>query len=99
MVGAKHTSFHLPPQIPQEEIDQGFSRFYQWRFDATPYCISPPRVGSLLAVRTPKGLGCTVRWEDEEGQTMEVGPGTTACKYCTMRKSSVAMYGSLYEAP
>lgn len=78
MVGATHPKFHLPPHIPKEDVEKGASRFYQWHFDAALYDISPPRVGCLLAVRTPKGPDCTVRWEDDEGKTMKVGPGATA---------------------
>ncbi|KAG4425081.1 hypothetical protein IFR04_001851 [Cadophora malorum] len=74
MVGATHPKFHLPPHIPKEDVENGASRFYQWHFDAALYDISPPRVGCLLAVRTPKGPDCTVRWEDDEGKTMTVGP-------------------------
>lgn len=85
LVGAHHKNFHLAPHIPEEDMLQGASRFYQWHFDAALYDISPPRVGCLLAVRTPKGPDCTVRWDDESGQTMKVGPGATACKSGTSR--------------
>jgi hypothetical protein len=78
MVGATHPKFHLPPHIPKEDVENGASRFYQWHFDAALYDIAPPRVGCLLAVRTPKGPDCTVRWEDEENSTMRIGPGATA---------------------
>lgn len=30
MTSVDHVNFHLPPHIPQEERDQGASRFYQW---------------------------------------------------------------------
>lgn len=32
-----------------------YGRFYQWHFDGSLYAIPPPRVGCLLAVRTPHG--------------------------------------------
>lgn len=80
IVGVKHQKFHVEPHIPEDEIEQGASRFYQWHFDGALYDIPPPRVGCLLAVRTPKGPDCTVRWEDDEGTTMKIGPGATACK-------------------
>lgn len=76
--GAYHKNFHVEPHIPQAEIEKGASRFYQWHFDGALYDIPPPRVGCLLAVKTPKGPDCTVRWEDDEGTTMKIGPGATA---------------------
>jgi hypothetical protein len=79
--GAYHKNFHIEPHIPQEEIEKGASRFYQWHFDGALYDIPPPRVGCLLAVKTPKGPDCTVRWEDDEGTTMKIGPGATACEF------------------
>ncbi|PVI04814.1 TfdA family taurine catabolism dioxygenase TauD [Periconia macrospinosa] len=76
--GIDHEEFHLPPHIPPDEREAGASRFYQWHFDGSLYNIPPPRVGCLLAVRTPKGADVTVRWEDEEGTTMKMAPGATA---------------------
>ncbi|CAI6340532.1 unnamed protein product [Periconia digitata] len=76
--GIDHEEFHLPPHIPAEEREAGASRFYQWHFDGSLYNIPPPRVGCLLAVRTPKGPDVKVRWEDEEGTYMKMAPGATA---------------------
>ncbi|KAE9975067.1 hypothetical protein EG328_003486 [Venturia inaequalis] len=76
--GIDHEEFHLPPHIPQAERDQGVSRFYQWHWDGSLYKIPPPRVGCLLAVRTPKGPDVTVRWEDGTGTEMTIAPGATA---------------------
>lgn len=76
--GIDHQEFHLPPHIPAEEREAGASRFYQWHFDAALYAIPPPRVGCLLAVRTPKGPDVTVRWEDDTGTEMKLAPGATA---------------------
>ncbi|KAH8897226.1 TfdA family taurine catabolism dioxygenase TauD [Thozetella sp. PMI_491] len=76
--GAYSRNFHVEPHISDEDAENGHARFYQWHFDGALYDIPPPRVGCLLAVRTPKGPDCTVRWEDDEGTTMKVGPGATA---------------------
>ncbi|CAG9939970.1 unnamed protein product [Clonostachys rosea f. rosea IK726] len=76
--GIDHEEFHLPPHIPAEEREAGASRFYQWHFDASLYDIPPPRVGCLLAVRTPKGPDVTVRWDDGTGTEMKIAPGATA---------------------
>lgn len=76
--GIDHEEFHLPPHIPQTERDHGVSRFYQWHWDGSLYKIPPPRVGCLLAVRTPKGPDVTVRWEDGTGTEMTIAPGATA---------------------
>jgi hypothetical protein len=76
--GIDHEEFHLPPHIPLEDREAGASRFYQWHFDGSLYNIPPPRVGCLLAVRTPKGPDVTVRWEDEAGTEMKMAPGATA---------------------
>jgi len=76
--GIDHEEFHLPPHIPPEEREAGASRFYQWHFDGSLYAIPPPRVGCLLAVRTPKGPDVTVRWDDGTGTEMKLAPGATA---------------------
>lgn len=76
--GIDHHEFHLPPHIPDEEREAGASRFYQWHFDGSLYKIPPPRVGCLLAVRTPKGPDVTVRWDDGTGTEMKIAPGATA---------------------
>ncbi|KAL4881025.1 hypothetical protein BJY04DRAFT_218544 [Aspergillus karnatakaensis] len=76
--GIDHVNFHIPPHLPQEERDKGASRFYQWHWDGSLYDIPPPRVGCLLAVRTPKGPDVTVHWGDGTGRTMEIAPGATA---------------------
>ncbi|KLU88281.1 hypothetical protein MAPG_07268 [Magnaporthiopsis poae ATCC 64411] len=76
--GIDHHEFHLPPHIPAEEREAGASRFYQWHFDGALYAIPPPRVGCLLAVRTPKGPDVTVRWDDGSGTEMTMAPGATA---------------------
>lgn len=76
--GIDHQEFHLPPHISGEEREAGASRFYQWHFDGSLYNIPPPRVGCLLAVRTPKGPDVTVRWDDGTGTEMKIAPGATA---------------------
>ncbi|KAH7020728.1 alpha-ketoglutarate dependent xanthine dioxygenase [Microdochium trichocladiopsis] len=76
--GVYSKNFHAEPHISDEDAKAGVSHFYQWHFDAALYDIPPPRVGCLLAVRTPKGPDCTIRWEDDEGTSMKVGPGATA---------------------
>ncbi|KXT00887.1 hypothetical protein AC579_9282 [Pseudocercospora musae] len=76
--GINHVDFHLPPHISAEEREKGASRFYQWHWDGALYNIPPPRVGCLLAVRTPKGPDVNVRWEDGTGEEMKVAPGATA---------------------
>ncbi|KAI0121222.1 TfdA family taurine catabolism dioxygenase TauD [Xylariales sp. AK1849] len=76
--GIDHEEFHLPPHIPAAEREKGASRFYQWHFDGSLYSIPPPRVGCLLAVRTPKGPNVTVRWDDGTGTEMKVAPSATA---------------------
>ncbi|KAK5127775.1 hypothetical protein LTR85_004891 [Meristemomyces frigidus] len=73
--GAYHKNFHAASHVPEQEQEKGASRFYQWHFDAALYGIVPPRVGCLLAVRTPKGPDCIVGWEGDEGTEMVVGPG------------------------
>jgi hypothetical protein len=75
--GVDHEEFHLAPHIPAKEREAGASRFYQWHFDASLYNIPPPRVGCLLAVRTPKGPDVTVRWDDGTGTEMKIAPGAT----------------------
>jgi alpha-ketoglutarate-dependent taurine dioxygenase len=76
--GIDHYDFHLPPHIPEEDREAGASRFYQWHFDGSLYDIPPPRVGCLLAVKTPKGPDVTVRWDDGTGTEMKIAPGATA---------------------
>ncbi|KAI1854984.1 hypothetical protein JX265_012339 [Neoarthrinium moseri] len=76
--GINHEEFHLPPHIHVDERERGASRFYQWHFDGSLYNIPPPRVGCLLAVRTPKGPDVTVRWDDGTGTEMTMAPGATA---------------------
>ncbi|KAK1979864.1 TfdA family taurine catabolism dioxygenase TauD [Colletotrichum cereale] len=76
--GIDHEEFHLPPHIPAVDREQGASRFYQWHFDGALYAIPPPRVGCLLAVKTPKGPDVTVRWDDGSGTEMKMAPGSTA---------------------
>jgi hypothetical protein len=68
---------HLPPHISHEDRENGSSRFYQWHFDGSLYNILPPRVGCLLAVRTPKGPGVTVNWDDGTGTQMKIASGPT----------------------
>lgn len=70
--------FHLPPHISHEDRENGASRFYQWHFDGSLHNIPPPRVGCLLAVRTPKGPDVTVNWDDGTGTQMKIAPGATA---------------------
>ncbi|KAK4561462.1 hypothetical protein LTR86_004780 [Recurvomyces mirabilis] len=76
--GIDHVDFHLPPHISTEDRENGASRFYQWHFDGSLYNIPPPRVGCLLAVRTPKGPDVTVRWDDGSGSELKIAPGATA---------------------
>ncbi|KAF2092330.1 Clavaminate synthase-like protein [Saccharata proteae CBS 121410] len=76
--GVDHATFHSPPHVPKEEREKGASRFHQWHWDGALYDIPPPRVGCLLAVRTPKGEDVTVRWDDGTGTEMKVAPGATA---------------------
>jgi alpha-ketoglutarate-dependent taurine dioxygenase len=76
--GIDHQYFHLPPHIPAAEREAGKSRFYQWHFDGALYSIPPPRVGCLLAVRTPKGPDVHVQWDDGSGTEMTIAPGATA---------------------
>ncbi|USP82229.1 hypothetical protein yc1106_09503 [Curvularia clavata] len=76
--GIDHEEFHLPPHVSAEEREAGASRFYQWHFDGSLYNIPPPRVGCLLAVRSPKGPDVTVRWDDGTGTEMKMAPGATA---------------------
>ena len=76
--GIDHEYFHIPPHIPKEEREAGKSRFYQWHFDGSLYKIPPPRVGCLLAVRTPKGPHVRVQWDDGTGTEMAIAPGATA---------------------
>ena len=76
--GIDHEYFHLPPHIPKVEREAGKSRFYQWHFDGSLYKIPPPRVGCLLAVRTPKGPDVKVQWDDGTGTEMLIAPGATA---------------------
>lgn len=76
--GIDHRYFHLPPHLTEEEREGGKSRFYQWHFDAALYNIPPPRVGCLLAVRTPKGPDVKVEWSDGTGTEMSIAPGATA---------------------
>ncbi|KAH6670289.1 alpha-ketoglutarate dependent xanthine dioxygenase [Plectosphaerella plurivora] len=76
--GIDHEEFHLPPHLPVADREAGASRFYQWHFDGSLYAIPPPRVGCLLAVRTPKGPDVTVRWDDGTGTEMKMAPGATA---------------------
>lgn len=76
--GIDHHEFHLPPHVPEEEREQGASRFYQWHWDGSLYNIPPPRVGCLLAVKVPKGPDVTVRWDDGTGTEMKIAPGATA---------------------
>ncbi|KAL4790928.1 hypothetical protein BDV19DRAFT_401736 [Aspergillus venezuelensis] len=76
--GIDHVNFHIPPHLPQEERDNGASRFYQWHWDGALYDIPPPRVGCLLAVQTPKGPDVIVHWGDGTGRTMDIAPGATA---------------------
>lgn len=76
--GIDHTEFHLPPHVSPEDREAGTSRFYQWHWDGSLYNIPPPRVGCLLAVKTPKGPDVTVRWEDGTGTEMKIAPGATA---------------------
>ncbi len=76
--GIDHHYFHLPPHIPAEARETEKSRFYQWHFDGLLYNIPPPRVGCLLAVRTPKGPDVTVQLGDSTGTEMEIAPGATA---------------------
>ncbi|EFX04661.1 alpha-ketoglutarate dependent xanthine dioxygenase [Grosmannia clavigera kw1407] len=76
--GIDHADFHLPPHIAEADRAAGASRFYQWHFDGALYKIPPPRVGCLLAVRTPKGPDVTVRWDDGSGREMFMAPGATA---------------------
>lgn len=52
-----------------------------WRadFDGALYGVPPPLVGSLLAVRTPKGPDLTLRFDNENGAgEKKIGPGATA---------------------
>ncbi|KAH7321892.1 hypothetical protein BKA65DRAFT_556224 [Rhexocercosporidium sp. MPI-PUGE-AT-0058] len=76
--GIDHRYFHLPPHLTEKERESGKSRFYQWHFDASLYNIPPPRVGCLLAVRTPKGPDVKVEWGDGTGTEMSIAPGATA---------------------
>ncbi|KAL3422670.1 alpha-ketoglutarate dependent xanthine dioxygenase [Phlyctema vagabunda] len=76
--GVDHQYFHLPPHIPTKERDAGQSRFYQWHFDGALYDTPPPRVGCLLAVRTPQGPNVQVQWDDGTGTEMSIAPGATA---------------------
>jgi hypothetical protein len=90
--GAYSRNFHVEPHVAREEAEEGASRFYQWHFDAALYDIPPPWVGCLLAVRTPKGPDCTVRWEDEAGTSMKVGPGSTACKHISICRKHYGLH-------
>ncbi|PSS18716.1 hypothetical protein M430DRAFT_50709 [Amorphotheca resinae ATCC 22711] len=76
--GVDHHAFHLPPHIPAADREAGRSRFYQWHFDGALYGIPPPRVGCLLAVRTPRGPDVRVQWDDGTGTEMSMAPGATA---------------------
>lgn len=104
--GIDHSEFHLPPHISKEEREKGASRFYQWHWDGALYKIPPPRVGCLLAVRTPKGPDVTVRWDDGTGTEMKIPPGATAyvagsraLELLDQETRQLAMYSRIEYAP
>jgi xanthine dioxygenase len=72
-----HRGFHRTPLTEAEEA-QGLTRFYRWHIDAALYELHPPRVTTLLALTVPKERTQTVMYDDESGESLQVGLGSTA---------------------
>jgi alpha-ketoglutarate-dependent taurine dioxygenase len=72
-----HRSFHLTP-LSDEQMANGFTRYYRWHMDAALYELHPPKVTTLLALQVPEPRDETVLYDDGSGDTLRVQLGTTA---------------------
>ncbi|KZT21960.1 Clavaminate synthase-like protein [Neolentinus lepideus HHB14362 ss-1] len=74
---ASHTVCHKTT-LSEEEVAQGYTRFFRWHIDAALYELSPPKVTTLYAIRVPQGPNQTVRYDDGTGDELQVPVAPTA---------------------
>ena len=72
------SEFHAEP-LSDEEVRDGQTRFYRWHMDAPLYERLPGRVTIIHGIRVPEGENQKIVFEN--GKTLPVAPGATACAY------------------
>lgn len=72
-----HTQFHATP-LPEEDIQDGFTRPYRWHMDAPLYERLPGYVTSLISLKNPELPDQKIRFPS--GEVLEIPAGATACK-------------------
>ncbi|KAK4495189.1 hypothetical protein PRZ48_013516 [Zasmidium cellare] len=74
--GLSH-DWHAKP-LPEEDFEQGLTRFQRWHIDAPLYDRDPAWFTTLRCLKQPKGEDVTIRWDDGSGYSMKSPPGRTA---------------------
>ncbi|KAI0010597.1 Clavaminate synthase-like protein [Xylariaceae sp. FL0662B] len=65
-------------ELPQEEFEEGNTRFQRWHIDAPLYARDPAWFTTLRCVKRPTAPEVNVRWDDGSGLSMKSEPGLTA---------------------
>ncbi|KAK9460415.1 uncharacterized protein V1516DRAFT_403450 [Lipomyces oligophaga] len=71
-----HMSFHNEP-LSEEDMSNGYTRFYRWHIDSALYGLAPPVVTTLLGIDCPVGQRQKIRYEDT-GEEIESDVAATA---------------------
>ncbi|KAK9452370.1 uncharacterized protein V1518DRAFT_411069 [Limtongia smithiae] len=71
-----HMSFHNEP-LSDEDMANGYTRFYRWHIDSALYGLAPPVVTTLLGIDCPTTDRQKIRYEDS-GEEIETALAATA---------------------
>ncbi|KAK9455067.1 hypothetical protein V1511DRAFT_499358 [Dipodascopsis uninucleata] len=71
-----HMSFHRNP-LSDQEMAEGYTRFYRWHIDSALYGLAPPVVTTLLGIECPTGQKQKILYEDT-GDVAESDVAATA---------------------
>ncbi|OTB14813.1 hypothetical protein K445DRAFT_353543 [Daldinia sp. EC12] len=65
-------------ELPQEEFEEGNTRFQRWHMDAPLYGRDPAWFTTLRCIKRPTEPQVNIRWDDGSGLSMKAEPGLTA---------------------
>ncbi|KAK9332592.1 hypothetical protein V1520DRAFT_334550 [Lipomyces starkeyi] len=71
-----HMSFHHDP-LSDDDMANGYTRFYRWHIDSALYGLAPPVVTTLLGIDCPVDKSQKIRYEDT-GEEITTAKATTA---------------------
>lgn len=72
-----HMSFHKEP-LSEQEMADGYTRFYRWHIDSALYELAPPVVTTLLGIDCPSGERQKIKLDGGSGETIESDVAATA---------------------